>query len=59
MPKTCRDSFVCREKPDSFDTELAREGFVKAEKAIRSRNYDLVVLNEINVAVDYGLIGEE
>ncbi len=54
-----RDSFVCREKPDPVDAELAREGFVKAEKAVMSGDYDLVVLDEINVAVDYGLIAEE
>ena len=54
-----RDDFVNREKPDQVDIELARDGFAKAEKAILSGDYDLVVLDEINVAVDYGLIMEE
>lgn len=54
-----RDCFVNREKPDPIDVELARDGFARAEKAILSGDYDLVVLDEINVAVDYGLIKEE
>ena len=54
-----RDCFVCRDNPDPVDAELAREGFAQAEKAILSGDYDMVVLDEINVAVDYGLIAEE
>lgn len=54
-----RDSFVNREKPDPVDIELAEEGFNKAKKAIMSGEYDMVVLDEINVAVDYGLIDEK
>ncbi|MGM0689087.1 MAG: cob(I)yrinic acid a,c-diamide adenosyltransferase [Bacillota bacterium] len=54
-----RDCFVCRDNPDPVDTELAKEGFARAEKAIMSGDYDMVVLDEINVAVDYGLIAEE
>jgi len=54
-----RDCFVCRDNPDPIDTELAKEGFARAEKAILSGDYDMVVLDEINVAVDYGLIAEE
>ncbi|MBW6464160.1 MAG: cob(I)yrinic acid a,c-diamide adenosyltransferase [Dethiobacteria bacterium] len=53
-----RDCFVSREKPDPVDVDLARDGFEKAEKALLSGNYDLVVMDEINVAVDYGLIEE-
>jgi cob(I)alamin adenosyltransferase len=54
-----RDSFVDRENTDPVDLELARDGFAQAEKAVMSGDYDLVVLDEINVAVDYGLIAEE
>ncbi|NLA26234.1 MAG: cob(I)yrinic acid a,c-diamide adenosyltransferase [Firmicutes bacterium] len=53
-----RDTFVNRKNPDPIDIELAREGFARAGKAIKSGEYDLVVLDEINVAVDYGLIPE-
>ncbi|NLY39701.1 MAG: cob(I)yrinic acid a,c-diamide adenosyltransferase [Firmicutes bacterium] len=54
-----RDVFVDREKPAEIDIELAREGFAQAQKAIFSGEYDLVVLDEIIVAVDYGLIPEQ
>ena len=54
-----RDSFVNREKPDPVDVELARDGFKKAGEAVLSGDYDLVVLDEINVAVDYGLISKD
>jgi len=54
-----RDTFVNREKPDPVDRELAVEGLAKAKKAIMGGEYDLVVLDEINVAVDYGLIDEK
>lgn len=54
-----RDDFVCRENPDPVDVELALDGFARAEKAIMSGEYDMVVLDEINVAVDYDLIAEK
>lgn len=57
--KAGRDSFVKREQPDKIDLELARDGFNKAKQAIKSGDYDLVVLDEINVAVDFGLVPEE
>ncbi len=53
-----RDSFVDRVKPDPVDVDLAREGFSKASQAVLSGNYDFVVMDEINVAVDYGLIAK-
>ncbi|MBS3943528.1 MAG: cob(I)yrinic acid a,c-diamide adenosyltransferase, partial [Dethiobacter sp.] len=53
-----RDVFVNRDNPEPVDIELAREGFKQARQAIFSGEYDLVVLDEINVAVDYGLIAE-
>ncbi|MEW5783814.1 MAG: cob(I)yrinic acid a,c-diamide adenosyltransferase [Bacillota bacterium] len=56
--RTGRDEFVDRENPAQVDIELARDGFERAKKAIFSGDYDLVVLDEINVAVDYGLIPE-
>jgi cob(I)alamin adenosyltransferase len=53
-----RDNFVNRDHPEQIDIELALEGFAKARAAVLSGKYDLVVLDEINVAVDYGLIAE-
>jgi cob(I)alamin adenosyltransferase len=53
------DSFVMRGSPAPVDIELARKGFESAKKAIVSGRYDMVILDEINVAVDFNLIGLE
>ena len=53
-----RDVFVNRGNPEQVDVELARDGFERARQAILGGEYDLVVLDEINVAVDFGLIPE-
>jgi cob(I)alamin adenosyltransferase len=50
------DSFVMRENPAPVDIELAREGLELARKAVASGDYDMVILDEINVAVDFKLI---
>ena len=50
------DSFVMRDNPAPVDIALAREGFDIAKKAILSSKYDMVILDEINVAVDFKLI---
>jgi cob(I)alamin adenosyltransferase len=50
------DSFVMRDHPAPVDIEMAREGFAMARQAIASGEYDMVVLDEINVAVDFKLI---
>ena len=51
-----RDEFVSKEKPEQVDVELAQQGFKEAEKIVQNGDYDLVILDEINVAVDYDLI---
>lgn len=51
-----RETFVSKTNPDPVDIEWAQKGFALAKGAISSGNYDLVILDEINVAVDYGLI---
>ena len=53
-----RDCFVKRDDPDPVDLELARKGFERAREAVTGGEYDLVVLDEINVALDYGLLEE-
>jgi len=50
------DSFVMRDRPAPLDVELAREGFALAKKAAASGKYDMIILDEINVAVDFKLI---
>ena len=51
-----RETFVDRNNPDRTDIELAQKGLRLAKKVIGGGKYDLVVLDEINVAVDYGLV---
>ena len=50
------DSFVMRDNPAQVDIDLAREGLNLAEKALSSGEYDMVILDEINVALDFKLI---
>jgi cob(I)alamin adenosyltransferase len=51
-----RDTFVDRENPAPEDVELAKRGLEKARAAITGGEYDIVILDEINVALDFGLI---
>ena len=50
------DSFVMRDNPAAVDIELAVQGFEFAKKAIAGGKYNMVILDEINVAVDFKLI---
>jgi cob(I)alamin adenosyltransferase len=51
-----RETFVSKTNPDPIDIKLARDGFALAKKAISNEEYSIVILDEINVAIDYGLI---
>ncbi|WP_148137885.1 cob(I)yrinic acid a,c-diamide adenosyltransferase [Candidatus Formimonas warabiya] len=53
------DSFVMRDHPAPIDVDLAREGMEKAREVVKSEEYHMVILDEINVAVDFNLIPEE
>ncbi|MGB5217726.1 MAG: cob(I)yrinic acid a,c-diamide adenosyltransferase [Smithella sp.] len=50
------NSFVMRDNPAAIDIELAQKGLEAARKAIESDKYDMVILDEINVALDFKLI---
>jgi cob(I)alamin adenosyltransferase len=52
-------TFVEKGNPSDEDVRLAGEGMVKAEQAIRESRHQMIVLDEINVAVDYGLVSLE
>lgn len=54
-----RETFVSKENPDPEDVRLARDGLQFAKEAVHSGRYDIVVLDEINVAVDYNLFPKE
>ena len=51
-----RDEFVSKENPEKIDIDLAQKGFVHAQEIVKNEKYDMVILDEINVAVDYNLI---
>lgn len=53
------DSFVMRDNPAPVDIGLARQGLEKAKEVIASGTYDMIILDEINVALDFKLIPEE
>ncbi len=55
-----RGSFVhVNEPPDPADIEKANKGLKECLKAMLSGKYDIIILDEINVAVHFHLIEEE
>jgi cob(I)alamin adenosyltransferase len=57
--QTGREGWVNRENPDPEDIRLAREALEMADAALTGGRYDLVILDEINGAVSFGLIDVE
>jgi cob(I)alamin adenosyltransferase len=51
-----RDEFVSKEHPEQIDIDLAQKGLQHAKDVIMKNNYDLVILDELNVAIDYNLL---
>jgi cob(I)alamin adenosyltransferase len=49
-------TFVKKGEPSDEDLRLAGEGFKRAQETIQENDVDLLILDEINVAVDYGLL---
>jgi len=54
-----RVAFVDPKKPDPKDRELARQGLDKAWEIVRAGAHDLLILDEINVVADFGLVPVE
>lgn len=54
-----RDEFVDKLNPAPVDIELARQGLARAKEILASGEFDMVILDEINVAVDFGLLPVE
>ena len=54
-----RDVFVNKNNPEKIDIDMAQEGFRHVKKLINSNKYDMIILDEINVAVDFKLINLE
>ena len=51
-----RNDFVDLDNPDPIDVKLARDGWERAKEIIDCGRYDIVVLDEINVAMACGLL---
>ena len=51
-----RECFVDKKNPHPIDQRWARKGWKLAQEAVQSQKYQLVILDEINVAVEYGLV---
>jgi len=54
-----RPDFVDRHDPDPIDVRMAGEGLDFAAERIRSGEYDMIVLDEINVAAAWKLVPVE
>ncbi|MBL7156852.1 MAG: cob(I)yrinic acid a,c-diamide adenosyltransferase [Candidatus Omnitrophica bacterium] len=52
----CGRGCFIKKKPDKEDRERARKGLRKAQTNIASGRYDLVVLDEVNIALNLGLL---
>ena len=51
-----RKDFVIPGKIDPIDVEMAQAAFARGKALVLSGDYDLVILDELNCAVDLGLI---
>jgi len=51
-----RGEFVTEKPPGKEDVELAQEALALAEQVVKSGEYDIVILDEINVALNLKLI---
>jgi cob(I)alamin adenosyltransferase len=51
-----RECFVNKKDPDPVDARWARKGWDLAKRSVRSGKHPVVILDEINVAVAYGLV---
>ncbi|MBN2570259.1 MAG: cob(I)yrinic acid a,c-diamide adenosyltransferase [Deltaproteobacteria bacterium] len=50
------DSFVMRDNPAPVDVEMAKAGLALAKHEMASGKWDMIILDEINVALDFKLI---
>jgi len=49
-------TFIHVDRPTKKDIELAEKGLKKIEQVLQSQNFDIVVIDEINVAIYFKLI---
>lgn len=53
------DTFVKKGEPSPEDLELAHKGLGQAREAIMSGEWDIVILDEVNVAIELGVLTVE
>ncbi|HIU64054.1 MAG TPA: cob(I)yrinic acid a,c-diamide adenosyltransferase [Candidatus Avacidaminococcus intestinavium] len=51
-----RDSFVNFKDPDPIDLKMMQDGWLYAKNAILTQEYDIIVLDEINILLAYELL---
>ncbi|MBL7053407.1 MAG: cob(I)yrinic acid a,c-diamide adenosyltransferase [Candidatus Portnoybacteria bacterium] len=51
-----RKGFLNKNKLTKKDFDPARRGFLFAKKAIQSKKYNLIILDEINIVINLGLL---
>jgi cob(I)alamin adenosyltransferase len=51
-----REHFVNKKDPHPIDRRWAKKGWELAQRSVQSQKYQLVILDEINVAVEYGMV---
>ena len=51
-----RPDFVNPENPDKIDIDLAKQALERSKEIIKNQKYDMVILDEVNVAISFGLI---
>lgn len=51
-----RDTFVNFKNPDPIDLELCRTGWEAAKAAIANHQYDIIILDELNIVLATGML---
>jgi len=54
-----RPDFVDKENPAEIDIKLAREGLAHAREIVRAGEVDMLILDEVNVAVEWKLFSAD
>jgi len=54
-----RETFVDKNNPDPIDIKMAQDGLRLAQEAVSGEKCDVLILDEINVAVEWNLISLE
>ena len=54
-----RPDFVDRNNPAAVDIEYAKNGLKRAKEILEENNYNILILDEINVAIEWNLISRD